>query len=662
MAYFKESNAVTLSTRGAKSRSALMACGTLLSLALAFGCAPKEQSKQEAQADTSTVDTSKAVPAPAPQQDNSSARDFKPSPVKYDKRTLRSDYMAAPANALAIGRIGANKGKLILACGALNRIIIMDPDTGRVIREYGSEYGVEGLDDVSEAPDGTLYFSNIPIGKIGWIKPDGSHGHIDAKPWINSIAVTRDSKWLYWGTCIGDDELWRYPLGEDGLPSGPAELIQQNPGWSNSMDPSSDGHIYAPLNMYGDIRRINPETGEIKTVYSDLEFPSACDIDDSTGLLYSTEFHLGYITRIDLKEKDPSKAKRILAVVPPATDNIAVTDVVNKQGGRARVFGSSFIEDWIFEAYENGDPPRTIAKGGMLPTSVQILKGESGERIFTKDLGGFQQYYPAENRTERVAQGNFWNYAQDKQFDRGHVRYDPKRIDWTKTGDYFLTIPWGKIMQPTSDGELLVGGNMMENEGNRLAIADSVTGDVSRTITDLEYVQDAIKVGDDIYYAGGESKNWPKATSIIRIKPDDSQEVVLTGKNFKAFARNDEVAFVSDDDTGQVLQVVKDGKWLDSPVEIASGLIGPQGMTISKDGNLIVMEKNSDPYNGRMLSIDLQSGEITVLASALMVDPSINSRDWNVLFPISVVAQSSDGAIYFTEPGSSSFSVLWPEG
>jgi hypothetical protein len=110
------------------------------------------------------------------------------------------------------------------------------------------------------------------------------------------------------------------------------------------------------------------------------------------------------------------------------------------------------------------------------------------------------------------------------------------------------------------------------------------------------------------------------------------------------------------------LQVVKDGKWLDSPVEIASGLIGPQGMTIGKDGNLIVMEKNSDPYNGRMLSIDLQSGEITVLASALMVDPSINSREWNVLFPISVVAQSSDGAIYFTEPGSSSFSVLWPEG
>ena len=75
-----------------------------------------------------------------------SAKDFKPSPIKYDKRTLRSDYMAAPSNAIAVGRIGANKGKIICAAGALNLIIIIDPDTGKVIREYGPEYGVEGLE------------------------------------------------------------------------------------------------------------------------------------------------------------------------------------------------------------------------------------------------------------------------------------------------------------------------------------------------------------------------------------------------------------------------------------------------------------------------------------------------------------------------------------
>ncbi len=588
------------------------------------------------------------------------AADYKPSPIKYDKRTIRSDYMAAPANAIAIGRIGPNKGKLILACGALDEIIIMDPDTGKVIRTYGEEYGAVGIDDVSEGPDGTLYFSNIPIGKIGWIKPDGTHGHIDAKPWINPIAVTRDGKWLYWGITIGDDELWRYPLGEDGLPSGPAELVEQNPGWANSMDPSIDGHIYSPLNMYGDIRKINPETGEITKIFTDLEFPSAVDIDDSTGLLYSTEFHLGYITRIDLNQKNPIKAKRILAVAPPATDNIAVTDIVNKQGGRARVFGSSFIEDWIFEAYENGDPPRTIVRGGMMPMQISILRTKNGDRIFTRDLGGIQEYFPEENRYQRVAQGMFWNYAQDKQFDRGHKRYTDD-IDWTTTGDYFLTVPWGKIMQPTADGQFITGGNMMENEGNRLAIVDPVTGMSSRTIKNIEFAQDAIMVGKDIYYAGGLTKDWPKAMEIIRVTPDDKRETVFKGKNFVGFARNDDMAFVSDVDAGKIYQVVKEGKWLSEPVEFVSGLDGPQGMTLGIHGDLIVMEKTSDPYNGRMLSIDLKSKEITVLADALGVDPSVEKKNWKVLKPHATVAQSLNGTIYFTEPGATSFSVLRPQ-
>ena len=114
--FLPEMMAAALGTRGAENRSPLIACGILLSVSLAFGCTTKEQSKQESEADTSTVDASKAVAAPTPTQESSSTRDFEPSPVKYDKRTLRSNYMAAPANALAIGRIGANKGKLLLAC------------------------------------------------------------------------------------------------------------------------------------------------------------------------------------------------------------------------------------------------------------------------------------------------------------------------------------------------------------------------------------------------------------------------------------------------------------------------------------------------------------------------------------------------------------------
>ena len=216
-------------------------------------------------------------------------------------------------------------------------------------------------------------------------------------------------------------------------------------------------------------------------------------------------------------------------------------------------------------------------------------------------------------------------------------------------------------MQPTADGQFITGGNMMENEGNRLAIVDPVTGKSSRTIKNIEFAQDAIMVGKDVYYAGGLSKNWPKAGEIIRITPDDKRETVLKGENWKAFATNHDVAFVSDEDAGLVVQVVENGEWMKQPKVIAKDLKGPQGMTLGIHGDLIVMEKNTDPYNGRMLSIDLTSKEITVLADALGVDPSVEKRNWKVLKPHSTVAQTLDGTIYFTEPGATSFSVLRPQ-
>jgi hypothetical protein len=65
-------------------------------------------------------------------------------------------------------------------------------------------------------------------------------------------------------------------------------------------------------------------------------------------------------------------------------------------------------------------------------------------------------------------------------------------------------------------------------------------------------------------------------------------------------------------------------------------------MTIGNDGNLSVME-NNEGYNGRMLKVDLKTKAITLLADGLGVNPNLNKRNWHVLFPISQVAQTSDG-------------------
>jgi hypothetical protein len=179
-------------------------------------------------------------------------------------------------------------------------------------------------------------------------------------------------------------------------------------------------------------------------------------------------------------------------------------------------------------------------------------------------------------------------------------------------------------------------------------------------VKDLEGVQDAIMVGKDIYMMECTEKEWPVAARITRITPDDKWQTVFTGKNLVAFARTDDVAFASDMGTGTIYQVVKGGKWLDQPIELVSGLKGPQGMTIGNDCNLLAME-NNEGRNGRMLKVDLKTQEIAVLAEGLSDDRELIASTSGVVKPTSAIAQASGGAIYFTEPGAKSFGVLRPQ-
>ena len=150
-----------------------------------------------------------------------------------------------------------------------------------------------------------------------------------------------------------------------------------------------------------------------------------------------------------------------------------------------------------------------------------------------------------------------------------------------------------------------------------------------------------------IAVAGMVAINWLPFTNVVATGPE--------------YARTDDVAFASDAGTGTIYQVVKAGKWLSKPIEFVTGLKGPQGMTIANDGNLLVME-NNEGYNGRMLKVDLNTREITVLADGLGVNTALNKRDWGTILLHSVVAQASDGTIYFTEPGTKSLSVLRAQG
>jgi hypothetical protein len=593
--------------------------------------------------------------------------------------------MKFPANAIAVGMHGANKGKIIGACGMFNMIKIMDPDTGEICRTYSlPDFPVKGCDDVSEGPDGTLYWSNAGFGTIGYVKPDGTTGEIEGLPFINSIAVSRDAKWLWYGACIGKDQLWRVELGDDGLPKKGAkpELIQDQPGWSNSMDASSDGYIYAPTNMYGEVRRIHPATGEVEKVWEGLEFPSAIDVNDATGMIYSTEFHLGNITKVDLK----NQTMRVLAKFPPCTDNVACSDDTEIP----RIFGSSFVADLIMEISEFGDLPRVVSIGGLHYESIQCI----GNQVFIKDMGRVMEYFPRTGKHESFAWGNFWDFADGKSHDWGGKypdgkRYDPERITWTKSvvNDMCNGV-FGKVGRLTPDNKsLIIAGGMAELAPNRLIVMDLESRQPTRDIYDLPHLNDAVQVGDDLYLIAeqipknlrGPEMNGPNSTYVADPKPSaeglmtESWEILRIDKNgnrksvyqnagLSCFAQKDGDTYVSDTAAGEILQVAKGGKWLDEPVRIAGDLKNPEGIAVGIDGNLLVMEANEDdPHNGRLSSVDPKTGNSTVLFAPLGISHKLNPEMFMVLATSKgVVGQTDDGAIYMYEPGYMNFSVLEP--
>ena len=124
------------------------------------------------------------------------------------------------------------------------------------------------------------------------------------------------------------------------------------------MDACVDGYIYSPTNI---LRRSPTHSSGFRKDRNDLEagleFPSAIDVNDTTGIIYSTEFHRGNITRIDLK----TGTSRVLGKLPPSTDNVAVSDDTDNP----RIFGSSFVEDQIIEMSERGDAQRVVSDGGV---------------------------------------------------------------------------------------------------------------------------------------------------------------------------------------------------------------------------------------------------------------------------------------------------------
>ena len=104
-------------------------------------------------------------------------------------------------------------------------------------------------------------------------------------------------------------------------------------------------------------------------------------------------------------------------------------------------------------------------------------------------------------------------------------------------------------------------------------------------------VDNATGFGDAIVATSYETKD------VVRIDPakPDQRSVLATGLDYPlGLASESGNLYVGDFLAGQILQVAANGVKLDPPKLVAKGLQGPEGLALTGDGRLLVVESGAD--------------------------------------------------------------------
>ncbi|MEZ4736635.1 MAG: hypothetical protein R3E79_56860 [Caldilineaceae bacterium] len=188
-----------------------------------------------------------------------------------------------------------------------------------------------------------------------------------------------------------------------------------------------------------------------------------------------------------------------------------------------------------------------------------------------------------------------------------------------------------------ADGENLLLSSWFANV---VEIWNSTTGESLAAYHDFAVPLNAIRFQGDLIVAE------LGTASVVRVNGADATQrtPLITNMAVPAglAATNDDL-WVGDFATGQVLQLVADGEVLGKPVIVATGLAGPEGLAVTDDGRLLVVESGAQ----RLSAIDLATGQVTPLAEGL----ALGAPGWPNMPPTATfngVAVDAAGTIYVT--------------
>lgn len=475
-------------------------------------------------------------------------------------------------------------GNLYIGSIGGHEIIVMNPETGAILRRFSDEVGVTSPDDLTFGPDDSLYWTNLMTGEVGRLAPDGTATSQQVALGVNPITFSDDGR-LFVALDFFGDALYEL----DPALVEPPRLLAEGLGFLNAFDFGPDGYLYGPLYLRGQFVRIdvNADPVTIETVADGFGLPAAAKFD-AQGRLHMLDQATGAVTRLNLETGERSA----IATLPPGIDNLAFD-------AEDRLFVSHNSQSYVFEVMADGTV-RTVSPGGMpSPAGVAVVTQQGVETIYVANVMSLN---PFDAQT-----------GQPGEFvERNAVTVSPD-------GENLLLTSWF---------------------ANVVEIWNPATGDAVATYHDFAVPLNAIRFQGDLIVAE------LGTASVVRVNGADPTQrtPLITEMAVPAgLAATADDLWVGDYATGQVLQLVAGAEVLDQPVTVASGLAAPEGLAVTGDGRLLVVESGAR----RLSAIDLATGRVTPLVEEL----ALGAPGWPGLPPTATfngVAVDTAGTIYVT--------------
>lgn len=438
------------------------------------------------------------------------------------------------------------------------KIGVVDTKTGAIIKKYGPEEGVDGPDDLTIGPDGSIYHTNLLMGLVGRRTPAGAITQQFVSPGVNPITFSDDGR-LFVALDFSGDGLYEL----DPELKNPPRLIIKELGWLNGMDFGPDGLLYGPIWSKGHIVKIDVDKAELTVLVDNLETPAAVKFD-SKGNLFTVDHATGIVWKIDPKTGDKTEIAKIFG----GADNLALNS-------KDELFISSAQDGGLIQVNMDGTTRTILDNSFCNAGDVEIIDNA----LFMPDilsLKSFDKNSGMQNPTYRHMIGQ-----------PGVI--GPFTID--HEDDHIVLTSWF--------GNAVQIWNIKENK--EVAMHHDFPVPINAILAD----------GALIVAAQGTT---PGAAQIIRQIGDKREVLMDTAKGLAVpagLAANDGNVYVSDFFLGKVYQVTENGEILAAPKVIIEGLQQPEGLQIGPKGNLLVVETGAN----QVLSVNLNSGEKTVLVS-----------------------------------------------